>query len=328
MSGLAFTLAIVRPVLDRSGSGFLKELRANFRQTDLTAAVGRHDTAPIFDWLMSLFQLQGISDRVAFAYAAEHGNARWANVAAALAGHPACRLLHSYWTFSGCGYRKTARTCARPEHLRRCPVPDLPLRNGRLNQLAFSLFLFIRDVCGGDLIGWIDNRLAVADRPGEQDRATRMRQAVLEPLTNVHGVSNKVLSMALADLLLAADPDRERWVTTGASMVAIDTLVHNFFYRTGILSRCSAEHRYGDACYGPASCASIIQEMAQQIDARAYDPTYPTCFPRFVQQAIWRFCAQDQLNICNGNRINDDHRCQNRRCTLFKTCARISLRGS
>jgi hypothetical protein len=32
--------------------------------------------------------------------------------------------------------------------------------------------------------------------------------------------------MALADLLLGADPNRERWVTTGASMVAVDTLFH------------------------------------------------------------------------------------------------------
>jgi hypothetical protein len=33
--------------------------------------------------------------------------------------------------------------------------------------------------------------------------------------------------MALADLLLGAAPNRERWMMTGASMVAVDTLVHN-----------------------------------------------------------------------------------------------------
>jgi len=42
----------------------------------------------------------------------------------------------------------------------------------------------------------------------------------LEPLCCIHGVSSKVLSMAFANLLLGADPSRERWVTTGASMVA------------------------------------------------------------------------------------------------------------
>src|SRR3954451_15087867 len=56
---------------------------------------------------------------------------------------------------------------------------------------------------------------------------------LLQPLAEIHGVSNKLLSMALADLFLGGDPDRERWVVTGASMIAIDTLVHNFLHRQG-----------------------------------------------------------------------------------------------
>ena len=42
--------------------------------------------------------------------------------------------------------------------------------------------------------------------------------------------------MAFANLLLGADPSRERWVTTGASMVAIDTLVHNWLHRTRLVA--------------------------------------------------------------------------------------------
>ena len=44
-----------------------------------------------------------------------------------------------------------------------CPLPLHEFRNGNLNQLAYSLFLFIRDVAGGDLVGWIDRRLAEAE---------------------------------------------------------------------------------------------------------------------------------------------------------------------
>ncbi len=44
-------------------------------------------------------------------------------------------------------------------------------------------------------------------------------------------------SMILPELLLVGDPDRERWVTTGASFVAVDSLVHNHLNRTGILRR-------------------------------------------------------------------------------------------
>jgi hypothetical protein len=46
------------------------------------------------------------------------------------------------------------------------PAANHHLRNGRLNQLAYSLFLFVRDVADGDLVGWIDNQLAAADGPG------------------------------------------------------------------------------------------------------------------------------------------------------------------
>src|SRR3712207_5046779 len=55
--------------------------------------------------------------------------------------------------------------------------------------------------------------------------------------------------MALADLLLGTDPKRERWLTTGASLIVIDTLVHNWMHRTGILRELGAEHAYGSARY-------------------------------------------------------------------------------
>ena len=38
--------------------------------------------------------------------------------------------------------------------------------------------------------------------------------------------------MALSSILLAAPKDRSRWQEAGASMVAVDTLVHNFLHRT------------------------------------------------------------------------------------------------
>jgi len=130
----------------------------------------------------------------------------------------------------------------------------------------------------------------------------------LEPLCCIHGVSSKVLSMACANLLLGADPSRERWVTTGASMVAVDTLVHNWLHRTGSLRRLGAEHAYGPACYGPTGCASIIEETARRIDARQFCPDGPAFFPRLLQKAIWMFCAEAHLGICNGNRIDDSRR--------------------
>ncbi len=56
------------------------------------------------------------------------------------------------------------------------------MRNGRLNQTAYALYLFIRDLADNDLIGWIDERLQAADTPPDADRLTRLRAAVIDPL--------------------------------------------------------------------------------------------------------------------------------------------------
>jgi hypothetical protein len=109
------------------------------------------------------------------------------------------------------------------------------------------------DIADGDLVGWIDERLANVDLSVPAGRATRLRQALLEPLGHVYGVSNKVLSMALANLLLGADRRRPLWTEAGAAMIAIDTLVHNFLHRTGTLARLDAAHPYGPACYASRS---------------------------------------------------------------------------
>lgn len=67
--------------------------------------------------------------------------------------------LRCYWSFHGCGYRKGSRTCAEPGIVSYRSLPRHHLRNGRLNQTAYSLFLFIRDVADGDLVEWIDQTL-------------------------------------------------------------------------------------------------------------------------------------------------------------------------
>ena len=48
--------------------------------------------------------------------------------------------------------------------------------------------------------------------------------------------------MALASLLMGAGATRPGWFEVGASFVVVDTLVHNFLHRTGILNRLEADH--------------------------------------------------------------------------------------
>ena len=75
----------------------------------------------------------------------------------------------------------------------------------------------------------------------------------------------------------------------------------------------------------PGGCADIIALVAEQIDAQAFNPRFPAIFPRFVQHAIWQYCAQSGLDVCNGNRINDRKSCANIYCRLHSICDRIRL---
>jgi hypothetical protein len=131
--------------------------------------------------------------------------------------------------------------------------------------------------------------------------------------------------MALSALLMAAPKNMRQWAEVGVGMVAIDTLVHNFLVRTGILCRFDADHLYGPACYQPGGCADIIQAVAEVIDASQFNSRFPKTFPRFVQHSIWRYCAENRLDVCNGNRINDDTRCDNVYCQVRPVCDRVAL---
>jgi hypothetical protein len=89
-----------------------------------------------------------------------------------------------------------------------------------------------------------------------------------------------------------------------------------------------APHSYGAACYQAGGCADIIETVAQRIDARQFNPGFPQPFPRFVQHAIWRYCAQSGLDVCNGNRIDDRKSCNNVYCQIRSHCDRIMLNNT
>jgi hypothetical protein len=303
-------------------ASFVDDARESLEAEGVREAVRTRNTAALFDWLVSITSYQGISDQVAFDYMERHGQATWQVIASDLRRQPGCPKLNSYWHFHDCRYNKTRYTCAEPDHLPGCPLPNHWLRNGRLNQTAYALHLFIRDIAGSDLVGWIDRRLNTA---ANQSGLARMRMAVLDQLKEVYGVSDKILMMALSVLFLGAPGRRRRWPEVGGSMIAIDTLVHNFLHRTGILHRFRADHPYGVACYRPGGCAEIIETVAQQIDARQFNRRFPRTFPRFVQHAIWRYCSQQGLDICNGNQIDDRKRCSNIQCSLYSACYRNTL---
>ena len=224
-SAIDHAVRVVHSVCCLAGAASLiDDIRTDLRAEGIPRAVRRHDTATLFDWLISALSYQGISDQVASDYMERHGRPRWDDIDAKIAAGPSCPKLKSYWQFYGCRYDKISRTCSEPDHIDTCPLPSHQLRNGRLNQMAYSLFLFIRDIADGDLVGWIDRRFQEADDPASPNRLAELREALIGPLRRVYGVSDKVLTMALSCILLAAPKRLHLWHEVGASMIAIDTL--------------------------------------------------------------------------------------------------------
>jgi hypothetical protein len=173
--------SLVRQVCGIAGQiTWVDDLRDIAIGTGPVGAVADHNTAVIFDWLIREVSHQGISDAVADGYIDRHGNVTWVEIEHSLATNPSCDKLEGYWAFTDCRYHKGFQTCANPAHFPGCPLPRHRLRNGRLNQTAYSLFLFIRDIAGGDIVRWIDRQLAASRQPfGSPGRPGRPASACL-----------------------------------------------------------------------------------------------------------------------------------------------------
>jgi hypothetical protein len=177
---LHYAVQLIHATCCLAGSAsYLDDLRADLRDVGIVGAIQDHDTPALFDWLVGMLSYQGISDSVAAGYIAQHGNVRWAEIADRLLARPSCPKLGGYWRFYDCRYHKGSGTCAESGHIDGCPLPRHPLRNGRLNQMAYNLFLFMRDVADTDFVGWIDAQLSTVVSQGPDRLATR-REAVLK----------------------------------------------------------------------------------------------------------------------------------------------------
>jgi len=305
---------------------YVEETRAQASRLGLVHAVARHDTPALYDWLIESFSFQGVSDRVAWTYIANHGNATWEAVEASLEGSRCkCPKLGSFEAYQGCRYRKSLRTCAEPNFIHRCPVPKLPLRKGDLNQLAFALYYFLRDRCDRDLVGFLDRLFVTVDLQQLDDPLAAKRDALIKAVSEIFAVSDKLIAMTFATFLIGADPDRADWVAVGQSLVAVDSLVHNVLHRTGILAAFGLSHPYGDRCYTANGCTGILVELSARIDARTINPAFPANFPRLIQYALWQFAAESRRNICNGRQIDDRFGCTSLTCPVGETCSRLPI---
>src|SRR6185369_15632884 len=304
----------------------IRRQEAEIRSSGLQQAIIAHDTAFLYGWLMEAFSLQGISDTNALSYIEAHGNAEWKEIKKHLRKYPpACFKLKAFEVFKKCGYRKIAQTCNVPDLIGSCLVPQLPLRKGDLNQLALSLYLFIRDVCRGDLVAFIDGALSKPAIGEGEDLTAEGRQTLVKAFKPIFGIGPKLISMSLSWILIAGGRHRRKGVKIGRSMIVIDSLVHNFLHRSGILKAYRRPHAYGTACYGPKGCEAVLRDIAAKIDLKALNQALPSDSPRLIQLAIWRFCGESALEICNGRNIDDRKRCSLVDCPVRSHCSRVAL---
>lgn len=303
--------------------GTVKAKRLAGKRSGLPKILQQKDTSAFFDYLIPSLSFQGISDRVALGYLEEHGCPTWEMIEHFLSvNRSACPKLGSVDTYRGCRYRKAARTCAKPHHLRYCPVRKIPHRNGLLSIQAYSLYYFLRDTCQGDFGGWIDQQIAAAKTSaGTENWDPLARRLLIEGLSTVDGIASKLANMVLTDLLIGGRPKDEDWFALGTRMITIDSLVHKMFERTGILTAFKQPHAYGPECYGPKGCEAILRRVAGMMEEANTLPS-AEANAMSVQKAIWRFCAADQLSLCNAASVGKGSKCQNLIvCGASKYCA-------
>lgn len=303
-------------------SGIRDVLRANISN--------QRKTQILFKPMMEALSFQGIGDGVVLSYIAAHGSISFYDILKAIShkrkqNHFLCEKLSSFETFKGCGYQKSQPKCNNMAGLSQCPLPTHDLLKGVLNVKAYSFYLYIRDVCHGDMISRFD-RIIQGHLKDNGSWAADAKEAVIKDFTRIFGVGDKLANMTLS-VFLAADPDNKTWVKVGQSMVAVDSLVHNFLHRSGILKFYDKNHPYGPRC--SKDCFWVLDTIIQQIDARVFNRNYPSYYPRFIQYSIWRFCTLEVHAICNGVNINDANSCDRKDiCPVYNLCAHIPLRPS
>ena len=139
----------------------------------------------------------------------------------------------------------------------------------------------------------------------------------------IHGVADKLANMTLSFFLLA-DQDNKSYANLGQTMIAIDSLVHNFLVRSGLAAFYDCQHNYGPGC--SKNCVPVIDSLSKKIDARQFNKAHPSYFPRFIQFSIWRFCTISGENICNGVNIDDSKPCNQKNCPVYLLCDHAILK--
>lgn len=230
-----------------------------------------------------------------------------------------CSKLATFDQFNNCGYKKNT-SCNEPQFFKRCQLPKYNMRNGKLNQMVFSVYLFLRDSCEGDFIGFVKGRIGSPQQIAgiEEKELSKTAENLVIELDRIFNVGLKLSNMVMSGLFYSR-VGRWNYRRLHPHMVAVDTLVHAFLERTGTLKRFKKDHSYGEKrCHSKGGCIEVINEIARRIDCKRFNDEYPSYYPRMVQACIWKFCTDNCNKIkCKINKLDD-------KCEFVEWCKEYS----
>jgi hypothetical protein len=113
-----------------------------------------HKSIKLYQYLVEAFLLSGGGDQSNQNYYAKQNHKPTFNRVRRVVKAAQCPKLATFESFKGCGYRKTTNNCNEPAFLSICPLPTFDMKRGNLNHMAFSLYFFLRDVCGRDFYAY------------------------------------------------------------------------------------------------------------------------------------------------------------------------------
>lgn len=239
-------------------------------------------------------------------------------------GSAECPKLESFDQFDRCGYSKSqkdsGKPCTMPRFFNECPLPQYDMKNGKLNQMVFSTYLFLKDRCQGDFPGFIKEIFGTpqqVEKLEEEELNARVKTLENE-MCRIFNVGPKLINMTMSSLFYAKT-GKWNYRRVFPQMAAVDSLVHEFLHRTGTLKLFGREHKYGEkVCHSPEGCVGVINDIARQIDCRRYNKDYPEYYPRMVQVCIWKFCTEscNQKN-CKYEELDEG-------CEFFDWCEHLS----
>lgn len=276
--------------------------------------------APLEQVAAKIFEVanfQGMSDRAAVSWLSTNGLPDFSVLTERLR-HEACPHAASLEGITACGFVKRRNSCNNPSMLASCLVPHIPARKGQLTRLAVALAYWVEDWPERSLRGWVNAQ----SRAGAD---TFAGQAMVDDLKRLPGLSDKVASMIASDIAIGLSVRRPALLASGASIVVIDSLVHNLLMRTGAITSAGKPHAFGSGCYASGGCSDLIVRFSETVDARSYNSAWPRLAPRMLQHALWRFCAGNEFNVCNGNQIHAGRKCESECCPAARRCARVIL---